>query len=78
MSYSIGTPLPSMREFTNGACESKEKYSKSKAKAVSISCAKRTSRRLRVYECRVCHYYHLTSQEKETRKLRMKPYHDED
>jgi hypothetical protein len=47
-------------------CNGKKCYSKERADKVKHACMKARNRRMRVYECGFCFYYHLTSQKKET------------
>lgn len=47
-------------------CEGKMCYSKTRAEKASHACMKRRNRKLRVYPCPHCNYYHLTSKKFET------------
>lgn len=47
-------------------CNGKKCYHKHRAEKVRVACMTARNRKMRVYECGFCFYYHLTSQKKET------------
>ena len=42
-------------------CAGKKRFSRHRAEQVRIDCMRRRNRRIRIYECELCHHYHLTS-----------------
>lgn len=46
-------------------CNGKNCYTKHKAEVVARAVMKKRNRKIRVYECDRCFYYHLTSERKE-------------
>lgn len=42
-------------------CSDKNCYSKNAAERVALNVMRKRNRKVHVYECDVCHYYHLTS-----------------
>lgn len=42
-------------------CNDKNCYTKNEAEGVRVSVMRKRNRKIRIYECDICYYYHLTS-----------------